>query len=824
MCTNQGINFLLRKFSCVYNISYIIRTGTSIRHSSIMPNLDIKKSRQRKARQGWKSEELFHALINTMMEAVIVIGENDRIFLFNPAAEILFGRKANEIIGKRLDVLIPKEYRKKHRRYIKDFFSVSAPEGTTNQIVEIPGLRSGGEEFSMEISLSTGHSDGKNFIVAVARDISGKKQALAALKASEEKYRTLQENLPLGIYRSTPQGKILAVNQAFVSILGYKSRFEVLSLSSFDFYLEQKYRKELMARLEKEGAITNFEAQLLRDDGTALWASISVKAVKDEEGTILHLDGIVEDIRERKKVEQALIESEAKYRILAETAQDIILMHDLEGKLIYTNQAGLKCLKYSREEIEGKLVIDFVAPEDREEEIERQKLRLKGNTDLLLYNINLIDSEGRYIPFEVSSSVFKEKGKPDMCLVFGRDLSARKKLEDQLNQSQRMESIGTLAGGIAHDFNNLITIINGLSEISLRRLENDHPIYRDLRSIFAAGKKAEELTRKLLAFSRKQIIHPKITDINIVIADLEKMLRRLIREDIEIEMNLFPQILHIKADPGQIEQILINLIVNARDAIGERQENVQKKIKISTLPVKIDASFSKENPDSQPGTYILISVSDSGIGMDNETIDKIFEPFYTTKEKGHGTGLGMSTVYGIVKQNSGFISIESKLNHGSTINVHWPSVDEKLPQEDPLTDFMPDDENLRGKENILVVEDDHDVRYFTSFALRNLGYTVLEAKSGKEALDLAKHYISSENGSENIDLMITDLIMPGMNGKVVADKIVKLSDSIKIIYTSGYSEEYIDGENIVFDEASFLQKPFTIKMLAEKVKSILTSA
>ncbi len=788
-----------------------------------MPNLDIKKPRQRKASQGWKSEELFHALINTMTEAVIAIGENDRIFLFNPAAEILFGRKANEIIGKRLDELIPKEYRKKHRRYIKDFFSVGAPEGAANQIIEIPGLRSGGEEFSMEISLSTGHSDGKNFIVAVARDISDKKQALAALKASEEKYRTLQENLPLGIYRSTPQGKILAVNQAFVSILGYKSRFEVLSLSSFDFYLEQKYREELMARLEKEGAITNFEAQLLRNDGTALWASISVKAVKDEEGTILHLDGIVEDIRERKKVEQALIESEAKYRILAETAQDIILMHDLKGKLIYTNQAGLNCLKYSREEIEGKSVIDFVAPEDREEVIKRQKLRLKGNTELLLYNINLIDSEGRYIPFEVSTSVVKEKGKPVMCLVFGRDLSARKKLEDQLNQSQRMESIGTLAGGIAHDFNNLITIINGLSEISLRRLENDHPIYRDLRSIFAAGKKAEELTRKLLAFSRKQIIHPKITDINIVIADLDKMLRRLIREDIEIEMNLFPQILHIKADPGQIEQILINLIVNARDAIGERQDNVQKKIKISTRPVKIDESFSKENPDSQPGSYILISVSDSGIGMDNETIDKIFEPFYTTKEKGHGTGLGMSTVYGIIKQNSGFISIESKLNHGSTINVYWPSVDEKLPLEDPLTDFMPDDENLRGKECILVVEDDHDVRYFASFALRNLGYTVLEAKSGKEALDLAKHYISSENGSENIDLMITDLIMPGMNGKVVAEKIVKLSDSIKIIYTSGYSEESINGEKIVFDEAKFLQKPFTIKMLAEKVKSILTS-
>jgi PAS domain S-box-containing protein len=789
-----------------------------------MPNLDIKKPRQRKVNQTWKNEEFFHALINTTTEAVIAIGESDRIFLFNPSAEILFGRKANEIIGKHLDELIPKEYRKKHRRYIKDFFSVSSREEATSQIIEIPGLRSGGEEFSMEISLSTGQSDSKEFIVAVARDISDKKQALAALKASEEKYRTLQENLPLGIYRSTPQGKILAVNQAFVSILGYKSRFEVLSLSSFDFYLEQKYRKELMARLEKEGAITNFEAQLLRNDSTALWASISVKAIKDDEGAILHLDGIVEDISERKKVEHALIASEAKYRILAETAQDIILMHDLKGKLIYTNQAGLNCLKYSREEVEGKMVIDFVAPEDREEVIERQKSRFKGNAGLLLYNINLIDSEGKYIPFEVSSSVVKEKDKPAMCLVFCRDLSARKKLEDQLHQSQRMESIGTLAGGIAHDFNNLITIINGLSEISLRKLEEDHPIFRDLRSIFAAGKKAEELTRKLLAFSRKQIIHPKITDINIVISDLDKMLRRLIREDIDIEMNLFPQILHIKADPGQIEQILINLIVNARDAIGERQDNVEKKIKISTRPVKVDALFLKEHPDSQPGNYILISVSDSGIGMDDETIDKIFEPFYTTKEKGHGTGLGMSTVYGIIRQNSGFISIESKPNHGSLIDVYWPSVDENLPLEDPMTDFMPDDEKLRGKERILVVEDDHDVRYFTSFALRNLGYTVLEAKSGKEALDLAKHHISSDNGTESINLMITDLIMPGMNGKVLADKIVQLSDSIKIIYTSGYSEDYLDGENIIFEESRFLQKPFTIKMLAEKVKHVLTSA
>jgi len=307
------------------------------------------------------------------------------------------------------------------------------------------------------------------------------------------------------------------------------------------------------------------------------------------------------------------------------------------------------------------------------------------------------------------------------------------------------------------------------------------------------------------------------------IADLDKMLRRLIREDIDIEMSLFPQILHIKADPGQIEQILINLIVNARDAISERGDNVIKKIKISTRPIKIEEFDLKEYPDSQPGTYILISVSDSGIGMDSETKDKIFEPFYTTKEKGHGTGLGMSTVYGIIKQNNGFISIESKFNQGSTINVYWPSVDEKLQVDDPLIEFLSDDENLRGNECIMVVEDDHDVRYFTSFALRNLGYTVIEAKSGKEALDIARPYLSSKNATESIDLVVTDLIMPGMNGKVLADKIVKLSDSVKILYTSGYSEDYINDENIDLNEEQFLQKPFTIKDLAEKVKHLLTS-
>jgi PAS domain S-box-containing protein len=576
-----------------------------------------------------------------------------------------------------------------------------------------------------------------------------------------------------------------------------------------------------MNRLKNEDSLTNYEVQFIKSDGLPLWVSLNVKAVRNDAGDILYIDGIMEDISERKQVEQALIESEEKYRILAETAQDIIIVHDLSGTILYINQAGLKCLGYSPDQIIGNSVIDFIVPENREDMSERQKRRMEGDTDLSLFNIEIVDSSNNHIPIEISSSIFKEENKPAMCLMYGRDLSARKKLEDQLHQSQKMDSIGTLAGGIAHDFNNLLTIINGLSEIALKKIEKDDPLFRDLRSIHAAGKKAEDLTRKLLGFSRKQIIHPKIIDINVLISDLDKMLRRLIREDIRIEKKLFPQVLHIKADPGQIEQILINLVVNARDAISERSYDPKKMISVRTQPIQIKESDLINYPDSRPGFYILISVSDTGIGMDRLTIDRVFEPFFTTKEKGHGTGLGMATVYGIVKQNDGFITINSAPGEGSTINIYWPSVDKEFATDDPFAESLPEDEGLGGNECILVVEDDKDVLYFTSFALRNLGYTVIESNSGREALLIIKNIKMSKTATEDIDLVIADLIMPGMNGKELADKIAEISDSIKVIFTSAYTEEYITDNEIIAQEDNFLPKPFTINMLAQKVRETI---
>ena len=772
-------------------------------------------------KQVLKSEELFSALIKSTKEAVIAIGDNGLVFLFNPAAEAMFGQRAGDIVGQTLDDLIPGEYRKNHRKYIKNFFSNGISDRNFNRILELPALRSDGEEFPVSISLSGGQIEDQKYVMAVVRDISERKRVGAAIQASEERYRSLQENLPLGIYRTTKDGKILSVNPALVSLLGFKSRFEVLNKSISDLYYDKKYFTELMNRLVSEDSLTNYEVQFTKSDGLPLWVSLNVKAARNDVSDILYIDGIMEDISERKQVENALIESEEKYRILAETAQDIIIVHDLPGTILYINQAGLKCLGYSPDQIIGNSIIDFVVPENRQDMSERQKQRMKGDTGLSLFNLDIVDSSNNHIPIEISSSIFKEENKPAMCLMYGRDLSARKKLEDQLHQSQKMDSIGTLAGGIAHDFNNLLTIINGLSEIALKKIEKDDPLFRDLRSIHAAGKKAEDLTRKLLGFSRKQIIHPKIIDINVLISDLDKMLRRLIREDIRIEKKLFPQVLHIKADPGQIEQILINLVVNARDAISERSYDPKKMISVRTQPIQIKESDLINYPDSRPGFYILISVSDTGIGMDRLTIDRVFEPFFTTKEKGHGTGLGMATVYGIVKQNDGFITINSAPGEGSTINIYWPSVDKEFATDDPFAESLPEDEGLGGNECILVVEDDKDVLYFTSFALRNLGYTVIESNSGREALLIIKNIKMSKTATEDIDLVIADLIMPGMNGKELADKIAEISDSIKVIFTSAYTEEYITDNEIIAQEDNFLPKPFTINMLAQKVRETI---
>ncbi len=423
------------------------------------------------------------------------------------------------------------------------------------------------------------------------------------------------------------------------------------------------------------------------------------------------------------------------------------------------------------------------------------------------------DKHERYEYLSINP-VFNNENQVTHFVVVIEDITEFKRLQNQLQQSQKIESIGTLAGGIAHDFNNLLTVINGHAEIALLKLNQKKEIQSDIVSILHAGKRAANLTKQLLAFSRKQIYKAELLNINEVIKSMEKIVRRVIGEDILIEILLSPKLPQIKADPNQLEQVLLNLILNARDAIKEKERTngkTQKRIKISTEKMFIETNEKIWEGDKS-GEYILLSVEDTGIGMDEETKEKVFEPFFTTKEVGQGTGLGLSTVYGIVKQNNGFIEIVTKPNKGTTFKIYWPIV-EKTAHEHK--EAKPKEEIATGQGNVLVVEDDESVREFMKDILIHSGYQVFTAQNGKQGMEHLNQI------KQNLDLVITDMVMPEMNGNELADYIHQKHPKTKILFTSGYSDTNILQKELNHQGTLFLQKPFTIVEFTQAVKKIL---
>ena len=454
---------------------------------------------------------------------------------------------------------------------------------------------------------------------------------------------------------------------------------------------------------------------------------------------------------------------------------------------------------------------------DHKVSIDRIEKFVKNNFKTEIIDSQETDKNGNVKHFRNSYFGILDSGYLKWVWGIQIEITEQKRLEAQLFQSQKMEAVGTLAGGISHDFNNFLTVINGYAQISLKRLENTDPLYRYVSTILNAGKKAEDLTRQLLAFSRKQIFQAKVIDLNSLITGLEHMLRRFISEDIEMEMILSPKNPAIKADPGQIEQIFMNLVVNARDAIHQGAEWLkEKKITIETDQTYLDNNYVKDHPGSKTGKHVYIAVSDTGIGIREEIKEKIFEPFFTTKDKSQGTGLGLATVYGIVKQNNGSIYVYSEKDYGSTFKIYWPIADDSQIIDEQ--EKFPETE-VRGTETILLAEDDKEVRGFASTALQNLGYTIYQAENGKQALEFIKNHNSKSKFK--IDLLITDMIMPEMNGKELANKLKKIYPNTKIIYTSGYTDNHIVQSGNLDKGINFIQKPFSEQTLAKKIRSVL---
>lgn len=509
---------------------------------------------------------------------------------------------------------------------------------------------------------------------------------------------------------------------------------------------------------------------------------------------------------EIKKNEQALRRSEARYRSLVQSSVYGIYRSSLEGRFLDVNPALITMLGYgSAEEV---LLLDptkdvFAHAEEYTRLV--AEFRRSGRLDGIEVKWKRID--GKAITVRISGRAVSSADEPaDVLEAIAEDVTDRRALEDQFRQAQKMEAVGRLAGGVAHDFNNLLMVISGYAEVMLATLESDHRLREKALAIQQASDRATTLTRQLLAFSRKQLLELKVVDVNAIVADMERLLRPLIGENVEFVTNLSPEAAHTRADAGQLEQVLMNLVVNAKDAMP-----TGGALTLQTEKVVVDESHRRGQTFIRPGDYVMLSVSDTGMGMDKETQSRIFEPFFTTKEKGKGTGLGLSTVYGIVKQSGGYVMVQSDVGRGTTFQIYLPRVEGTAEKHSAPTAPTA----LGGTETVLLVEDEESVRQLVRETLAAKGYRVMEAANGEEGAAIAAQH------DNKIDLVITDVVMPGMGGRELVKQLAQTRPQTKVLYLSGYTEDAIVNEGTLESGAAFLQKPFTLQNLARKVREVL---
>jgi PAS domain S-box-containing protein len=506
------------------------------------------------------------------------------------------------------------------------------------------------------------------------------------------------------------------------------------------------------------------------------------------------------------RIRRQLIQREELFRLITENAADMIAVVDGNENRLYNSPSYERVLGYTPEEILKTNALEQVHPEDLAVvKAAAEESRTKGFGRRIEYRMRHKDGTWRLLE-STSNTILDSEGTGRLVIV-NRDITDRRRLEDQFRQSQKMEAVGRLSGGIAHDFNNILGVIIGYGEILQERMKKDDALFGCVDEILNASRRAAQLTRQLLAFSRQQVLEPKVVELNMIVRDTEKMLRRVIGEDIDFNTVLDPLLANIKADQGQIEQVILNLAVNARDAMPDGGE-----LKITTQnAVMSDVDVQRYSYPVKPGRYVLLTVSDTGIGMAQETQAHIFEPFFTTKEKGKGTGLGLATVYGVVKQSDGYIEVHSELGVGSTFKIYLPRVEAAVEVE---KDNNVPSASLNGLETILLVEDEDALRILTRNVLRSMGYTVLEACDGEKACEVSRQF-----GAE-IHLLLSDVVMPGMNGPALAEKLVVERPTLKVLYISGYTGQAV-GQGVLPAGCNFLTKPFTRDQLAHKVREAL---
>lgn len=731
----------------------------------------------------------------------LVDPETLAIFDANESAQVFYGYSRDEfakLTFADLATLPTSEVRSRFRK---------SPEDTSGYATFTHRLANG-EFREVEIYSTSIRLKDHEFYFNICHDITERKQAETALKTSESNYRAIFDAVNDGIIiHDLETGEILDFNQKTHEMFGY-SREEFLHSSPVNTSdTDPRYSAQEAARRLKEAANGSpqlFEWKARHRDGSIFWVEVNLKKVTINETE--HLLSVVRDITARKAADELLRTSETRFRSLVEATTDWIWETDKHDSLTYSSQKVKDLLGYAPEEVLGTSPFDLVMEEDRDRITTLFFEAKKGERSFAEIECNFRHREGRIVVLESSGMpILDKEGNLTGFRGFGRNITDRKQLEEQLLQAQKMEAIGQLAGGVSHDFNNILTAINGFVFILEMKLE-DEELKKYVEQIRMAAERAAGLTDSLLAFSRKQIVCLKPLHINNVILETEKLLSRLIREDVEIRTDLCEQDLVVLGDETKIEQIIINLATNARDAMPGG----------GILSIRTEYCTMKEGMDSsilpgRPASYVHLTVSDTGLGIDKNAQDRIFEPFFTTKEVGKGTGLGLSIVYGLVKQLNGYIHIQSEARIGTSVNVYFPLILED-PEESAYVQL---NAPKGGGETLLVAEDDPDVRSFVRTVLEEFGYTVIEAVDGVDAVKKFR-----EN-SDSIKAAIFDIIMPKKNGRDAYLEIRKAYPDVKAIFVSGYTGELLTEEGILKEGLHFLPKPVVPWSLLEKVQEVL---
>ncbi|MDF2772186.1 MAG: Blue-light-activated protein [Geminicoccaceae bacterium] len=643
----------------------------------------------------------------------------------------------------------------------------------------------------------------QSLVYAVARDVTEQKRAEERLRASEEWYRLLFDAnpLPLWVYDIETLA-FLAVNDAAVKHYGY-SREEFLRLRIIDIRPEEDVSKLLAAarapnRPDLEGGVWRHRTK----DGRTILVEVVTHAI-----TVLDRPArltLAHDVTERKRAERELRETNDTLQTLIQASPLAIVTTGVTGIVSEWNVAAERMFGWVAGDVIGR-PIPIVPAEQLEEDMRR--MSVSGEHSFSGYETRCVRKDGTLVDVYVSTALLRGGGGVLGTVWVMADVTERKVMEEQLRQAQKMDAVGQLAGGVAHDFNNLLTVITSYGQFLLNGLPEHDPRRADAHQITQAAARAASLTRQLLAFSRRQVLQPQILDLNEVIGDMEKLLRRVISEDISLVTQFESNIGAVRADRGQIEQVVMNLVVNARDAMP-----AGGALAISTRVVHLDAAYARRHAGVNPGPHVVFSVRDTGMGMDAATQDRVFEPFFTTKPKGKGTGLGLSTVYGIVRQSGGHIDVRSTPGRGTTFDIMLPQVSGAIPAraEHALDIAMP-----RGTETVLVVEDEEAVRLIVRRVLQEQGYDMIEARDGHEALR-----VCAQRGDE-IDLVLSDVIMPGMGGRQLARALAATRPNLPVLFMSGYNDDGELGGGAADAQSAVLAKPFTAETLARQVREAL---